>query len=115
MTWLLLAITWRRLSWTLLPQWGAAVVSAALFVALNENFHMAGEWVVGGFEAKGFAYAFVFAGLAELVRGRWNATWILLGTASAFHVLVGGWTVVAVGICWLVSGAHPRCRQCCLD
>lgn len=104
-TWLLLATAWRRLSWALLPQWGAAVVSAALFVALNENFHMAGEWVVGGFEAKGFAYALVFAGLTELVRGRWNATWILLGVASAFHVLVGGWTVIAVGICWLTIRA----------
>jgi hypothetical protein len=106
LTWLLLAISWRRLSWSLLPRWGAAVISAAIFVALNENFHMAGEWVVGGFEAKGFAYALVFAGLAELVRGRWNATWILLGAASAFHVLVGGWTVIAVGACWLVSGTR---------
>ncbi|HEY4311485.1 MAG TPA: DUF6798 domain-containing protein [Pirellulales bacterium] len=109
LTWALLAIAWRRLSWSLLPTFGAAVVSAALFVATNENFHMAGEWVVGGFEAKGFAYALVFAALAELVRGRWNLTWVLLGAASALHVLVGGWVAVAVAFCWLTIGAdRPR-------
>ncbi len=108
-TWALLAIAWRRLSWSVIPQIGMSILSAALFVTLNENFQMAGEWVVGGFEAKGLAYALVFAGLAELVRGRWNATWILLGAASAFHVLVGGWTVLAAGICWLVAGPQrPR-------
>jgi hypothetical protein len=108
-TWAALALAWRRLSWALVPRPGAAVLSAALLVALNENFQMAGEWVVGGFEAKGLAYALVFAALAELVRGRWNATWALLGVAAAFHVLVGGWAVVAVGVCWLASGAdRPR-------
>lgn len=108
-TWALLAVTWQRLSWSLIPRVGAAILSAALFVTLNENFQMAGEWVVGGFEAKGLAYALVFAGLAELLRGRWNATWILLGAAAAFHVLVGGWMVVAAGFCWLAAGAQrPR-------
>jgi hypothetical protein len=108
-TWLLLACAWQRLSWALVPRRGAALLSAALLVALNENFQMAGEWVVGGFEAKGLAYALVFAALAELVRGRWNATWALLGGAVAFHVLVGGWTMVAVAFCWLASGAaRPR-------
>ena len=92
----LLALAWRRLSWSLLPVVGAAVVSAALFVALNENFHMAGEWVVGGIKAKGFAYALVFAALAELVRGRWNATWVLLGAAT-------------LCTCW--SAAGPRSRS----
>jgi hypothetical protein len=109
LTWALLALAWCRLSWTLLPHSGAAVVSAALLAVLNENFQMAGEWVIGGFEAKGIAYALVFAALAELVRGRWNATWALLGGAAAFHVLVGGWAVLAVGVCWLACGAdRPR-------
>ena len=102
-TWAFLAFAWCRLSRALLPRPGAAVISAVLFVGLNENFHMAGEWVVGGFEAKGIAYALLIAALAELGRGRWNATWILLGGASALHVLVGGWSAIAVGICWLAS------------
>ncbi|HEY2840466.1 MAG TPA: DUF6798 domain-containing protein [Pirellulales bacterium] len=108
-TWLLLAFFWRRLSWSLVPRLGASVVSAALVVGLNERFQMAGEWFVGGFEAKGFAYALVFGALAELVRGRWNFAWLLLGGATAFHVLVGGWSAIAVGACWIFSGAErPR-------
>lgn len=107
-TWMLLAVAWRRLSFSLVPRSWAAILSAALFVALNENFHMAGEWVVGGFEAKGIAYALVFAALAELVRGRWNFCWVLLGAASAFHVLVGGWATLAViGSWWWIRSERP--------
>jgi Domain of unknown function (DUF6798) len=104
-TWGLLAVAWQRLSFAVAPRWGLAALSAAGFVCLNEGCHMAGEWVVGGFEAKPIAYALVFAALAECVRNRWNATWLLLGAASAFHVLVGGWCAVAVGFCWITSGA----------
>ena len=67
------------------------MLSAALLLALNENCHMAGEWFVGGFEAKGIAYALVLAGLAALVSGRWNATWIFSGTRRPFT-------------CWLAGG-----------
>ena len=56
---------------------------------------MAGEWMIGGLEAKGLAYVFVLLALGALARGRWRAVWPLLGAASAFHVLVGGWSVVA--------------------
>ncbi len=103
-TWGLMAWGWRRLSWSVVPQRGWAVLSAALFVALNEHFQMAGEWVVGGFEAKGFAYALVFFALAEVVQNRWNRAWLMLGAASAFHVLVGGWSAIAASVAWFLSG-----------
>ena len=51
-TWLLLARTWRRLSSALLPYKLYSVLSASLFVTLLERAHLAGEWVVGGVEAK---------------------------------------------------------------
>ena len=108
-TWALLAAAWRRLSFSVVPRPGAAILSAVLFVALCEHCHMAGEWAVGGFEAKGVAYALVFAGLAELVRNRWNTAWILFGAAAAFHVLVGGWAAIAAGLAWLASPTdRPR-------
>lgn len=108
-TWGLLAWAWRRLSFALVPRPWWSVFSAALFVALNEHFHMAGEWIVGGFEAKGFSYVLVFLALAELLQDRWNRAWLLLGAASAFHVLVGGWATVAAGFCWLTLGSdRPR-------
>ncbi len=102
-TWLLLAWSWRRLSVAIVPQTLLSVLSAALMVALNFRLHMAGEWIVGGVEAKGFSYVLVLLALEALVRGRWNRTWLLLGAASAFHVLVGGWSTVAAGAAWLLS------------
>lgn len=108
LTWGLLAWSWRRLSFALVPRTWFSVLSAALFVCLLERFHVAGEWVVGGVEAKGFAYVLVFLGLEALVLGRWNRVWLLFGAAAAFHVLVGGWSVVAAGIGWLfLRGNRP--------
>jgi len=110
-TWALLAWAWWRLSFALVPRRWFSVLTAALFVCLLERFHMAGEWVVGGIEAKGFAYVLVFLGLEAVVRNRWNRAWLLLGAASAFHVLVGGWSVVAAGVAWLLMrGDRPPLR-----
>ena len=96
----MMAYGWRRLSRNLAPTFGYATLSAGLLVALNSRFHMAGEWVVGGFEAKGPAYAFVFLALASIVANRWNWAWLLLGIATAFHALVGGWSIIVAGIAW---------------
>ena len=106
-TWLLIAVAWQRLCQTIVGRAGWAAPAGALFVAFNVGCHLAGEWVVGGFEAKGLAYALVFAALTSLVRDRWNTTLVLLGGASALHVLVGGWAAIAAAICWLVSVGRP--------
>jgi len=112
LTWGLLAWAWQRLSFALLPKRWCSILTAALLVCLVERCSMAGEWVVGGVEAKGFAFVLVFLGLEALVRGRWNRTWLLLGAASAFHVLVGGWSVVAAGLAWLLLGQdRPSLRS----
>jgi len=104
LTWGLLAWSWRRLSVAVVPRAWFSVLSGALFAYLIERGHMAGEWVIGGVEAKGFAYVFVFLGLEALVRDRWNRAWLCLGMAACFHVLVGGWAAVAAGFAWLWIG-----------
>jgi hypothetical protein len=110
-TWLLLAIGWQRLSHAAVPRQWLSVLTAAVFVGLNENAHMAGEWVIGGIEAKGFAYAIVFFALAQLARSNWRAALILMGAAAAFHVLVGGWALVGAAGSWLMFGAErPRLK-----
>lgn len=101
LTWFLLAWSWRRLSWAAVPRPFASLLTACGFLLFSGRFHMAGEWVVGGCEAKGIAYALVFFGLGAMMNQRWNAAWILLGAATAFHVLVGGWSLVAAGCAWL--------------
>jgi len=101
LTWGLLAYSWQRLSFALVPRRWWSILTAALLVCLIERCAVAGEWVVGGVEAKGFSYALVFLGLEALVGNRWNRAWLLLGGAALFHVLVGGWSVVAAGVAWL--------------
>ncbi|HUG69180.1 MAG TPA: DUF6798 domain-containing protein [Pirellulaceae bacterium] len=102
-TWLLLAWSWRRLSVAVVPGRLWSLLTAALFAMILRCSHLAGEWVIGGVEAKGFAFACVFLGLEALVHNRWPKAWVLFGAASAFHVLVGGWSVVAAIMAWLLS------------
>lgn len=110
--WGLMAWGWRRLSFALVPRFGWAALTAAAAVALAERGHMAGEWIVGGCEAKCVAYALVFSALADLVAGRWNRGLVQLGGATAFHVLVGGWSFIAAGVVWLTADRHrPTLRE----
>lgn len=111
-TWAAIAWAWQRLSWRIVPAPLAAVISGGLMVVLTTVGHMAGEWIIGGVEGKGFAFALVFLGIEQTVRGRWNTAFILLGGGAALHVLVGGWAVAACGVAWLaVSGRKPPILQ----
>ncbi len=101
--WLLLAIGLQRLSWVLFRRAFLSIAVAVLWIAGVEFGNLAGEWVVGGIEAKVPAYGLVLLALASLVQRRWAWVWVLLGTAAAFHVLSGGWAVVAATCCWLVT------------
>jgi hypothetical protein len=103
-TWIAFAVAWRRLSRVMFPQPYLSVLTAALFVMLSDLGHLSGEWAVGGFEAKGIAYVLVLCGLRALMLGRWNRVWPWFGAAAAFHVLVGGWSVVAAAIAWSLWG-----------
>jgi len=106
--WLLLACSWQSLSRRVLPGPWRALLSAMLFVTLIHHTAFAGEWVIGGVEGKCFAYALVFWGLSALADGRWQAVWPWLGLASSFHVLVGGWSTVAVSLVWLTQPRGER-------
>ena len=63
LSWALLAWAWRRLSFAVVPRAWWSALTAALFACLMERCQMAGEWVIGGVEAKPFAYVFVFLGV----------------------------------------------------
>ncbi len=106
--WALLAYAWLRLARTVSTTPWTAVLSAAIWVTLLEKANFAGEWVVGGIEAKCFAYGFVLLGLAEVARGRWRMPWVWFGVASAFHVLVGAWAVLAALGVWLAERRDRR-------
>lgn len=103
-SWLWLAIAWRRLSGSVAPRWGLAALSAALLVAGQQWCPMAGEWVLGGFEAKPIAYGCVWFALADSLADRPWRCGLWLGAATAMHVLVGGWSLVALMIAELLRG-----------
>ena len=94
--WFSMACGWTSLSRSVSRPFGVAILSGGLLVAFTRWFHLAGEWVVGGAEAKGLAFACVFFALGQACRRRWGWAWIWGGAAAAFHVLVGGWVVLAM-------------------
>ena len=98
--WTLLAIGLQRLCDALIGKPLVSVVVAATWMAGIEYCDLAGEWVVGGIEAKVPAYGLVLLGMAQMVHRRWRYVWPLLGSASAFHVLSGGWSVLAAMTVW---------------
>lgn len=109
--WTVLAIGLQRLCWAVDPRRYASLAVAIVWIAGIEYCDLAGEWVVGGIEAKVPAYGLVLLGLSQLVQRRWGRVWILFGAASAFHVLTGGWAVVAGVIAWWFTERDQEDRQ----
>ncbi|NDC54263.1 MAG: hypothetical protein EBZ74_08220 [Planctomycetia bacterium] len=91
--------------------WGR-LVAAALFSLALRHTTLAGEWVLGGCEAKVFAWALVLGGVGEWARGRFATAWLLCGAATAWHPIVGGWALVALV---LARGAQPWERPLARD
>ncbi len=106
--WAMLAWSWQRLSAAVVPRAWTSLLTAALFLFLLQHFNVAGEWVVGGAESKCIAYALVFLALRAMVEGFWNRMWLLLGLATAFHALAGGWSAVAAGAVWIAANQKAR-------
>lgn len=100
--WLLLATGLTRLTRVVIGVAWPSLLVAMLWIVGVQYGNLAGEWVVGGIEAKVPAYGLVLFGLAEVIMGRWHRAWIWMGAASAIHVLTGGWSVVATMIAWSI-------------
>ena len=93
--WLALAAGFTFAASAVLPSRGWRLVAAALFSLAVRQTTAAGEWVIGGCEAKVFAWALVAAGAGWFARGLPVAAWVAFGAATAFHPLVGGWGMLA--------------------
>jgi hypothetical protein len=106
--WLALAVGFHHAIVPLVPGWWPRVLAAAVYSLALRHTTAAGEWVIGGCEAKVFAWAFVLAAAGEVARGRFARAWLLLGAATAFHPVVGGWGLVTLAIAWGWSAAIER-------
>ncbi|WP_145078066.1 DUF6798 domain-containing protein [Aureliella helgolandensis] len=103
LSWSLFAAAWISFSAALrIPAFFSPLVLATWYLGMRYG-HWAGEWAIGGFEAKAIAYPFVLFGIAEMLRERWGRVWVLLGAAVAWHPVVGGWAGLSVGIWWLLQ------------
>lgn len=106
--WLLLAVAWRRLANAVgLPSIVQPLVLIA-WIFLVRYAHWAGEWFVGGFEAKSIAYPLALFCFAELIEDRWSRAWIILGAAIAFHPVVGGWIAISIAPIWLAKQNYQQ-------
>lgn len=94
--WAGFAIGWYQLVQVFSNRPGRSLLAAIIFLILMDRFHMAGEWVIGGFEAKSISYVFVLFALERYFQKNWNGFWPLMGAACAFHVVAGGWVFLAL-------------------
>lgn len=94
--WTTLSIAWCYLVRAITPRIGAATAAGLLLLLGVKHFHLAGEWLAGGIEAKSLSFPFVFLGIALFLRNRWRAACVSLGAATAMHVLTGGWAFLAM-------------------
>lgn len=93
-SWAAMAAAFVFLSRTLQVRGWAVPAALTLLLTLNRAGHMAGEWVVGGFEAKTLAWPLVLAGLAFFCRGKTAAAALCCAVAAAVHFVVGWWGLV---------------------
>ena len=94
--WLALAVGFRHAAAPLLIGLWPRVLAAAFFSLALRHTTAAGEWVIGGCEAKVFAWALVLVAAGEIALGRCARAWLALGGATALHPIVGGWGMVAM-------------------
>ena len=80
-----------------------AIVGLGIYLLGDQSF-AAGEWVLGGFESKPFAYAALLAAMAALLQQRILLAGLLGGAAVWFHVLVGGWGAMTLTVMALARG-----------
>ncbi len=94
--WASLAAGFTFVASAVLPTAPMRIIAAALFSLAARHTPAAGEWVIGGCEAKVFSWAMVLAGVGWFARGRPANAWAWMGGATAFHPLVGGWSMLAL-------------------
>jgi len=98
--WASLAISWARLAGRLLGQPLAPLWSACIFLALQASGNLSGEWLIGGVEAKGFAYAALLLAIEAASSGSVRRASAASGAAVSFHPVVGLWGALALAAAW---------------
>jgi len=77
------------------------VAVTALLLSTNNQGLIAHEWIIIALEPKVIAYGFLLIGISFMLRENYRLMALFLGLTISFHVLVGGWALIAVMI-WLL-------------
>lgn len=112
---LLLAFAWSNLVSRLMPGRWSSLWVVWVFLALAACGNFSGEWIVGGVEAKVFAYAWVFWSIAAFLGGRWNRAALYAGLAISFHPLVGVWSLLSAGFAGAIAMIQRRRGRTTVD
>lgn len=80
-----------------------AILIISVWLFLGQQSMGAGEWMMGGLEAKSPSYIFILLALASLVRKRTGWGFFFLGLAISFHVLVGLYATFCATVAWLLT------------
>jgi hypothetical protein len=86
------------------------LLAIGLWLYVGRQGVAAYEWLVGGFEAKAIAYGLIVLAISFLLEGRYLWMALLLGIATSFHVLVGGWSFLIV-LGWFAVRWQSRLAQ----
>lgn len=111
LAWATLAASWCFLTRSIVPGFGATAVSGLLLLLGVKQFHLAGEWLVGGIEAKCFSFPLVFLGIGLFLRNRWLGANVAFGAATAMHVLTGGWAYLAIFLAAIFTRSVPTASR----
>ncbi len=105
--WLLNALALFRLGGRFhIPLWMISA-STVLWLALGQSL-VGGEWVFGSFEAKVFAYPFLFLALDGFLEGKVWRTALCIGLCFSFHPAVGMWAGLALAMALPFAGWRFR-------
>lgn len=73
------------------------LLSLSVFLFIGQG-RVAQEWLIGGAEQKVLSYAFLFISLSHLAKKNYLLCGLFSGIAFFTHVLVGGWSAIAIGL-----------------
>ncbi|WP_139325030.1 DUF6798 domain-containing protein [[Limnothrix rosea] IAM M-220] len=78
-----------------------------LFLYSHQGMAIAGEWMVGSLETKGFAYGIVLIAIWLAMKQRYIWMIASLGIATSLHILVGGYATLTF-LPWLAWSAYKK-------
>ncbi|WP_019505388.1 DUF6798 domain-containing protein [Pleurocapsa sp. PCC 7319] len=92
------------------------LLATALFCGIEEGYKqgaIADEWMIGGLEAKAIAYGLILIAIPLLFSRLYFWVAFLLGVATSFHVLVGGWAFLTsfAWLCLRYESRFPKFKQ----